>query len=220
MAANLPTGSRWNRPAFQNRSQTTQALILDAAERLFAEKGIARTSVQDVACQAGRSIGSLYHHFDTKEILVHAVIDRLLADMTTELERFFLDDRWPRRTVADIVAAYVRGIMGFDRGRPGYKRIGWEASIADNETRIRYRATRQRANQGLRELLLQHRDQIGHSDPDLAVGLVVDQLTAMMSTRLESSFTPTELGDISDADFVDAALDSALTFLRYTEPID
>ncbi len=218
VAVEKPTASRWNRPAYQNRSQTTQELILDAAERLFAERGIARTSVQEVASEAGRSIGSLYHHFDTKEVLVHAVIDRLLADMGSEMDRFFADDRWARSTIADILTAYLRGVLGLEQGRPGYKRIGWEASIANNETRSRYRATRRHANEQLRQLLLDRRSQVGHPNPDLAVSLVIDQLSAMTNSRLESSFTPTELGDVTDDAFVELALDSALTFLRYSEP--
>ncbi len=204
----------------QGRSQTTQELILNAAEHLFAERGIAGTSVQDVACSAGRSIGSLYHHFDTKEVLVHAVIDRLLADMATEMEIFFADDRWTGATIADILEGYLHGVLGLDRGRPGYKRIGWEASMGNDETRSRYWATRLKANEGLRHLLLQRRHEVGHRDPALAIGLVIDQLAAMMSGRLESSFVPTELADISDEEFVALALESALTFLRCSPRVE
>lgn len=215
VAANVPTASRWNRPALQGRSQTTQGLILNAAEQLFSEQGIAGTSIQDVACGAGRSIGSLYHHFDTKEVLVHAVIDRLLADMATEMELFFADDRWLGKSIEDILEAYLYGVLGLDRERPGYKRIGWEASMVDDETRKRYWATRLKTNEGLRRLLFERRHQVGHPDPELAIGLVIDQLSAMMSSRLEDSFVPTELGGVSDDDFVALALESALTFLRY-----
>lgn len=50
------------------------ALIVDAAARLFADKGYAATTIQDVAAQVGMLKGSLYHYIHTKEDLLHAVI--------------------------------------------------------------------------------------------------------------------------------------------------
>ena len=205
--------SRWNRPAQQARSQATQDLLLDSAERLFGANGIDETSVQDVAAAAGRSIGSLYHHFDTKEVLVHAVMDRILSDVSDEMDLFFAPARWDRRNIERIVRGYLRGTLGLDRSRPGYKRIGREASISDPETRARYWANRERVNEGLRNLLTERIDEINHPTPALAIGLVIDQLTSMNAARVDRDYTPTELSDISDDDYVQLMLGGALQIL-------
>ena len=51
---------------------------MDAAEELFAEKGYARTSFVDVAERSGISRGSIPWHFDNKDGLLIAVVERAL----------------------------------------------------------------------------------------------------------------------------------------------
>lgn len=50
--------------------------ILDAAERLFFEKGYDRTSVQDLLDALNMSKGGFYHYFDSKEAVLRAVSER------------------------------------------------------------------------------------------------------------------------------------------------
>ncbi|MBR1820407.1 MAG: TetR/AcrR family transcriptional regulator [Clostridia bacterium] len=53
-----------------------RAQILDAAEKLFFEKGYDRTSVQDILDALGMSKGGFYHYFDSKEAVLRAVSER------------------------------------------------------------------------------------------------------------------------------------------------
>ena len=53
-----------------------RAAILDAAEKLFFEKGYDRTSVQDLLDALGMSKGGFYHYFDSKEAVLRAVSER------------------------------------------------------------------------------------------------------------------------------------------------
>lgn len=48
--------------------------ILTSAARLFASKGVAATTVRDIADAVGILSGSLYHHFASKEEILEAVI--------------------------------------------------------------------------------------------------------------------------------------------------
>ena len=50
--------------------------ILDAAEKLFYEKGYEATSVQDILDALQLSKGGFYHHFDTKMSVLEAICDR------------------------------------------------------------------------------------------------------------------------------------------------
>ena len=61
--------------------EETVQLILDAAYRLFMEKGYERTSIQDIIDQlGGLSKGAIYHHFKSKEDILIAVSDRMTAE--------------------------------------------------------------------------------------------------------------------------------------------
>src|SRR5262245_21112839 len=58
---------------------TTKELILDTAERLFAEKGLDATSVRDITGAAGVNLGAITYHFGTKQNLIAAMFNRRFA---------------------------------------------------------------------------------------------------------------------------------------------
>src|ERR671920_1727181 len=51
--------------------------ILEAATRVFAEKGFRRATTRDVARTAGVSEGTIYNYFKNKDALLMAILDRL-----------------------------------------------------------------------------------------------------------------------------------------------
>ena len=55
------------------RTKEKQHQIIDAALLCFTEFGFNETSIQDICKRAGASIGSIYHHFKSKEQLASAV---------------------------------------------------------------------------------------------------------------------------------------------------
>ena len=59
--------------------------ILNAAERSFVRAGFHRTTMQDVAAEAGMSPGNLYRYFPSKDALVAGLCERDRAGMS---ERF------------------------------------------------------------------------------------------------------------------------------------
>ncbi len=65
--------------------------IIRAALACFTEKGYTNTSIEDVCSQSGASVGSLYHHFSSKERLASAVYLEGIRDyqigLAAELER-------------------------------------------------------------------------------------------------------------------------------------
>lgn len=62
------------------RSEDTQRKVLEAAGRLIARKGFAEFRYADVAVESGVSVGAQAHHFPTKDSLVLAVIEHVLAE--------------------------------------------------------------------------------------------------------------------------------------------
>ncbi|MDX8406681.1 MAG: TetR/AcrR family transcriptional regulator [Mariprofundus sp.] len=52
------------------------AKILDAAETLFAAKGVDGVSIREIAAAAGISKATVFHHFDSKDLLYQAVVKR------------------------------------------------------------------------------------------------------------------------------------------------
>ena len=57
------------------RGPHTRKQILDASLRLFSERGFARTTVRDIARQAGITDAAIYYHFESKRDLLDALVE-------------------------------------------------------------------------------------------------------------------------------------------------
>lgn len=65
----------------------TRDRLLDAAECVFAEKGVSRTSLTDIATAAGVSRGAIYWHFKNKADLFNAMMERTTMPMEDALHQ-------------------------------------------------------------------------------------------------------------------------------------
>ena len=73
-------------------AQATRASLLDAAEHLFQSRGVARTSLNDIALAAGTSRGAIYWHFKDKADLFNAMMERVTLPLEQTLALADLED--------------------------------------------------------------------------------------------------------------------------------
>jgi TetR/AcrR family acrAB operon transcriptional repressor len=59
----------------------TRHRILDTAVEVFSRQGVARTSLNDIAKEAGVTRGAIYWHFDNKVAMFDAMIERLVCPL-------------------------------------------------------------------------------------------------------------------------------------------
>jgi AcrR family transcriptional regulator len=60
----------------QAKTEATLRDLFDAAEKIFARDGYARTQIETIAAEAGRTKGAVYAHFKSKEDLFLALFER------------------------------------------------------------------------------------------------------------------------------------------------
>ena len=60
--------------------------IVEEAARLFAAKGFAGASLADLAGACGMSKSLFYHYYDSKEAILHAVMNEHMDDLLTALD--------------------------------------------------------------------------------------------------------------------------------------
>jgi AcrR family transcriptional regulator len=87
--------------------RTTEAL-LDAAERVFAERALESVTVEEIAAEAGVAVGSIYNHFGSKAGLHAAVVERALEVDRTYMDRAYVDGRSPVDQIRAAAAEYLR----------------------------------------------------------------------------------------------------------------
>ncbi|MBB5956750.1 AcrR family transcriptional regulator [Saccharothrix tamanrassetensis] len=91
-----------------------RAKVLEAAGRLFAERGVESVTMDDVAAAAGVGKGTLYRHFGDKSGLATALLDQ----RETELQKGILSGRpplGPGMGPADRLVAFTTAYLGFLR---------------------------------------------------------------------------------------------------------
>jgi len=71
----------------KDEAEETRSRILDAAERVFSEDGVSRTSLEDVAQAAGVTRGAIYWHFKDKSDLFAAMVNRVTLPMEAMVAR-------------------------------------------------------------------------------------------------------------------------------------
>ncbi len=71
----------------KDEAQETRNSILDAAEHLFSERGVSRTSLEDIAQAAGVTRGAIYWHFKDKSDLFAAMVNRVTLPMEAMVAR-------------------------------------------------------------------------------------------------------------------------------------
>jgi len=85
--------------------QDRRQVILRAAAGLFARKGIAATTVREIADEVGILSGSLYHHFESKEAIADEIVSAFLRDLRDRCRAVLGGDGDPRARLRDLIAA-------------------------------------------------------------------------------------------------------------------
>jgi AcrR family transcriptional regulator len=116
-------------PAAATRPRNRRQLIVDAAGRVFSERGYHKASMEEVAAGVGITAAALYRHFPNKYALfaecAHVMVDRLVTA---------LDEVPSGAALADVLAALTRVTVAHRASGGVYR---WEARYLDGEDRRR-----------------------------------------------------------------------------------
>lgn len=103
----------------QRRKARTEKAILESAEKLFLERGFHGVTVDEIADSADVAVGSIYGHFDSKEGLYIALLERALEVEESHMAAAFDPSLSPIQQLFRAGEAYLR----FYFEHPGYFRI-------------------------------------------------------------------------------------------------
>lgn len=102
------------RQADQRRSE-----LIEAALRLFAERGFRATTIADIATATGTAHGLVYHYFGSKDALLEAVLDRYT--FLPQLQDLLAVS--PDRPASEVLTEIAIGLSAMLRDRPEVLRL-------------------------------------------------------------------------------------------------
>lgn len=103
----------------ERRKARTRAALIEAAQRIFAERGVADASIQEVTDAADVGFGSFYNHFSSKAELFEVAVGAALEAHASALERALADEADP----AVVFASSLRLTGRMSQSHPRMARI-------------------------------------------------------------------------------------------------
>jgi len=115
-------------------SVSTVERLLDAAERLIADRGVEAVSLRAVNAAAGTNVAAVHYHFGSKDALIDAVLRRRMEPLARRRLAMLaaLEDRDPL-TVRDVAETLVVPLaeMSADATGPGRVYVRFLAALQD-----------------------------------------------------------------------------------------
>jgi AcrR family transcriptional regulator len=86
-------------------------LLLDAAEHLFWEQGVSKTTLASIAEYAGLTRGAIYWHFDNKADLFNAMCDRAFPPFEEMMKVLLQEGHCPELSPAQRLWLHSCGVL-------------------------------------------------------------------------------------------------------------
>ena len=169
------------------RGRASRERIVERAAELFAERGVAETSLDDVLTAAGAGKSQLYHYFSGRDELVEAAVGlrctQVLAGLTQALGRV--------ASLAGLTQALAGFVAGFEQmGLPGCPIGSLAAEVAERNEGARLRAAAAfDAWEGLFADALERMRQRGELRPDASPAVLATALLASIEGGMVLSQT-------------------------------
>ena len=131
--------------------------ILDAALACATELGLEAVSIEGVRARCGASVGSIYHHFGSREGIVAALYLALFQRQTAAIEAALQKARSPQDGVQALVHGYLDWVVAYpDQARFMFQARGLAAQSAH---KAELTASAHRRNQTLVDWFAPHQTQ-------------------------------------------------------------
>jgi TetR/AcrR family acrAB operon transcriptional repressor len=170
----------------REEADRTRERLLDAAEQVFQRKGVSRTSLEDIAREAGLTRGALYWHFKDKGDIFAAIVDRLNAPLVAlELAGADPGEPEPLARLREALLRIVHDIAYDPRRRRVYEIIFHKCELTEANQAIvdRHRRNYQDLAGRIRRLL-ENAQQQGQLPADFDARLATRQLQVQVTGLL------------------------------------
>jgi len=113
--------------------QNSRELLIDTGARLFAMNGYNKTNMRELAEAVGMKAGSIFYHFDRKEDILHAVMERAITYLLEAVKKDLAHAETPRERLRVLVGVELDLYLG-EKSDHGFVMIHeWRSLSADQQ---------------------------------------------------------------------------------------
>ncbi len=155
----------------QERSRRTMRRLMAAAEEVIAERGVGGLTIGEVARRAGTAVGTIYTRFPDKDAFLRTLHDQFFARASVTADAAFDPSRRRNLPVRDLLAGCVRLLVRNYRARRELLRalLLYARTHDDGAFQTRAERLNLRFLARLKVLILSHRSEMRHPDPERAI---------------------------------------------------
>ncbi len=197
----------------QARSQETLYRILDAAEALIEEKGLADASIPEIARRAGSSVGGIYARLRDKNELLRALEERFFNELSVRLEDLTSPERWNDAPIAEIARTGVAELVTVFRERRALIQAFIFRAVQDPEFREDGLRFRRKVSDRFIALLRPRFAEVAHPDPEVAVDLGVQFAIGLVQQIALFGELPVRTRPLSDAELIEELTRNFLAYV-------
>jgi AcrR family transcriptional regulator len=205
------------RPPLQRRSQESLERVLQAGAELLLEVGYEGFTLQEVSKRSGVSIGSIYARAPSKEALVLAIYDRELAKVSAANERLRETAQLEGLKGRDLIIALVDLMARSTLEHADILRVFMYRALVDEEIWRRGSDRSSQLSRAFEEALLEHKDELNHPDPELAIDVAFRMVYNTLVRRVTHGNTFESQRPLSDEDLIRELGEAAADYLLAPE---
>jgi AcrR family transcriptional regulator len=206
------------KPPRQRRSHESLERILDAAESLIRERGFDNMTIAEVVHRSGSSVGSIYARFNNKLGLLRAVQVRYHGRVQNDIFAAFSGDHPRAESLEEAVTRIVTVLSRHVLNEPELFRAFVLQAVFDPGVRTQGERTNAQRRDKVVEILLAHRSEIRHPDPERAARWFYSSCMAVLRERVTFGENAELSGGFKDEDLVAEMTRMTSSYLTYDVP--
>jgi AcrR family transcriptional regulator len=204
------------RPPQQRRSRESFDRVLDAGIALLRENGFEGFTLQEVSRRAGVSIGAMYARAPSKDALILAIYDREMSRIAERQQRIEADSRREGLTGRELVETLVRDMAEVMLAESPTLRVFMQRAASDRVIWERGAERSQVLARVFETALLDHRAELSHPDPELAIDVAYRFVYCTLARRITHGPRFESEREVSDERLVAELATAAADYLLAT----
>lgn len=176
-----------------------QILILEVAEKLFAEKGFDGTSIRNISKDAKINIAMVSYYFGSKEKMLESLIYYRTSNLRMQLDNLMNEQIGPMEKIEKLIDLYIERVTKY---RCIYQIVHFELSSKKRTVNLKSFTEVKKRNLQSLETIISEGQQKGIFRKDINVALLPPTiLGTFFHFQMNRPFYEDLLGFKTDADF-------------------